>query len=306
MKKGTGKTALLSMILIPAEIISILIGSYRVVGNIFSDWKADKIRDKQIEEGQFEEVEHSTYTGIIVPDLTGKDFDEAFKEFEKLGGWLRKEGYDYSDEYPENAIVSQGVEAGKEILYGSTLYVTVSLGTEIKYTQEGNTEIKENGKTESITVPDLTGLSLGEAGNLLLDMGLDMGLPEYDVSDVYPKDVVIGQSKEAGSQVSKGEIIVVTLNRGATQSNDAFNSNERNDYYVDDDQLCQLASDYYYAHNGVRPPCVRIDGYDGDIVMIHLYEAMSDHDATWDWYYVDRNTGETTNFMGESFNIFTE
>ena len=31
MKKGTGKTALLSMILIPAEIISILIGSYRLI-----------------------------------------------------------------------------------------------------------------------------------------------------------------------------------------------------------------------------------------------------------------------------------
>ena len=48
------------------------------------------------------------------------------------------------------------------------------------------------------------------------------------------------------------------------------------------------------------------DSYDGDIVTIHLYEAMPDHDSTWDWYYVDRNTGETTNFMGESFNIFTD
>ncbi len=74
---------------------------------------------------------------------------------------------------------------------------------------------------------------------------------------------------------------------------------------LDDTQLCQLASDYY-GHNGVRPPCVRIDGYDGDIVTIHLYESMSDHDATWDWYYVDRNTGETTNIMGESFNLFTD
>ncbi len=75
---------------------------------------------------------------------------------------------------------------------------------------------------------------------------------------------------------------------------------------VDDTALCQLAGDYYYKHNGTRPPIVRIDSYDGDIVVIHLYEALYDHDATWDWYYVDRYTGETTNLMGESFNIFND
>lgn len=75
---------------------------------------------------------------------------------------------------------------------------------------------------------------------------------------------------------------------------------------VDDTTLCQLAGDYYYKHNGTRPPIVRIDSYNGDIVAIHLYEALYDHDATWDWYYVDRYTGETTNLMGESFNIFTD
>ncbi len=130
MKKGKGKTAMLSMILIPAEIISILIGSYRVVGSIYYDSKKEDLKSEIIEPGQFVSDEHSLYTGIIVPDLTGRNFYEAANEFnnDEFGGWLRIEGYDYSNEYQEGVIISQGVEPGKEILYGSTLYVTVSLG----------------------------------------------------------------------------------------------------------------------------------------------------------------------------------
>ena len=307
MKKGTGKTALLSMILIPVEIISILIGSYRVVGNIFSDWRADRLRDKQIEEGQFAVVEHDIYTGIIVPDLTGKDYNEAAKEFEELGGWLRKEGYDYSDEYPENAIISQGVMPGKEILYGSTLYVTVSLGSKPDFLKD---DVRNNEGTESevlVEVPDLRGLSEEEASKILNQKGINIGeiLYGYDANANVLLNKVMNQSISAGEYLNVGDSIDIVICVGGLDDYSEQNQNS-NGSTIDDDQLCQLASDYYYAHNGVRPPCVRIDGYDGDIVMIHLYEAMSDHDATWDWYYVDRNTGKTTNFMGESFNIFTE
>lgn len=303
MKMGTGKTALLSLILISLEAVSILVGTIRVVGSEYVKWKTERDNNKKVEEGRFVRVENDHYTHVIVPDLKGRDFNKAAKEFDELGGWLRKGGYDYSDKYPEDTIIAQDIKPGTEIISGSVLYVTLSLGPKISHNSSKDSKEKDN---QGIVVPDLTGMTLGEAGSLLEKKGLDMGLPTYSNTNSYPKDVVIGQSVKAGSRVPQGEIIFVELNRGASSQTNQSSSYKENNNFVDDTKLCKLASDYYYNHKGVRPPVVRIDSYDGDIVVIHLYEALTDHDATWDWYHVNRNTGETTNIMGESFNIFTD
>ena len=73
--------------------------------------------------------------------------------------------------------------------------------------------------------------------------------------------------------------------------------------YTDED-LCKLASNYYLAKKGQKPPITEIDHKDGNIVTIHLYEIAGDHTATWDWYEVDITTGKAKNFMGESFELF--
>ena len=312
MKKGIGKTALLSLILLSLEAVSILIGVYRVVGIRYLDWQADKIKEKKVAEGQFVTEEHSLYTGITVPDLTGRNFYEVSSEFEELGGWLRKGGYDYSDEYPEDTIILQDVQPGKEILYGSTMYVTLSLGPKpdfIRNDEVRNDDVsgEESESENQVEVPDLKGLTQEEASIRLSQKGIKVGevLYEYSAYSDTLLNKVMDQSIMAGEYLNAGDSIDIVICVGGL--NDYSEQNQlQNNESIDEDQLCQMASDYYYNHNGVRPPCVRIDSYDGDIAIIHLYEAMSDHDATWDWYYVDRNTGETTNFMGESFNIFTD
>ena len=312
MKKGIGKTALLSLILLSLEAVSILIGVYRVVGTRYLDWKADKIKEEKVQTGQFVTEDHSLYTGITVPDLTGRNFYEVSSEFEELGGWLRKGGYDYSDEYPEDTIIAQDVQPGKEILYGSTLYVTLSLGPKpdfIRNDENKNNEVsgEESETAKLIEVPDLKGLTQEEASMKLYQMGINVGeiLYGYSADSDILLYKVMNQSIAAGEYLNVGDSIDLIICVGGLDDYSDQNQIQNNEA-VDDSQLCQMASDYYYNHNGIRPPCVRIDSYDGDIVMIHLYEAMSDHDATWDWYYVDRNTGKTTNFMGESFNIFTD
>lgn len=308
MKKGIGKTALLSLILLSLEAVSILIGVYRVVGTRYLDWKADKIKEEKVEAGQFVTQEHT----LIVPDLTGRNFYEVSSEYEELGGWLRKGGYDYSDEYPEDTIISQDVQPGKEILYGSILYVTLSVGPKPDFIRNDENKNNEVSGEESVTaklieVPDLKGLTQEEATIRLYQKGINVGEVLYGYS-IYSDTLlnkVMDQSIMAGEYLHAGESIDLVICVGGLDDHSDQNQGQNNDK-LDDTQLCQLASDYYYNHNGVRPPGVRIDSYDGDIVVIHLYEALTDHDATWDWYYVDRNTGETTNFMGESFNIFTD
>ncbi len=61
-----------------------------------------------------------------------------------------------------------------------------------------------------------------------------------------------------------------------------------------DQELCNMALDYYEFHNAYRPGKAEIDGQDGNKVTIHLYDDMGDHTATAAWYEIDRTTGKGT------------
>ncbi|AKM79499.1 MAG: hypothetical protein UX85_C0005G0052 [Candidatus Beckwithbacteria bacterium GW2011_GWB1_47_15] len=44
-------------------------------------------------------------------------------------------------------------------------------------------------------------------------------------------------------------------------------------------------------------PIIEVDGVDGNIYTVHAYEWVSDHTATFNWYYVDLETGEVKDFF---------
>lgn len=78
---------------------------------------------------------------------------------------------------------------------------------------------------------------------------------------------------------------------------------------LSDEELCALAEKYYAAHSesGFMPPIIEVDGETEDgQALIHLYEAMEDHTATYDWYTVSRITGKGTNALLEEINLLEE
>lgn len=66
-----------------------------------------------------------------------------------------------------------------------------------------------------------------------------------------------------------------------------------------DDELCNMALQYYVNKTGYTPGHVDI-GTNG---VIHLYDVVTNHTATCDWYYVDRNTGIGTNMLNEPIDL---
>ena len=64
-----------------------------------------------------------------------------------------------------------------------------------------------------------------------------------------------------------------------------------------DEELCVLARSYYEKHHNFTPPVVVVDSRDGDLVTIHLYEDLSDHTATLDWYTIDCRTGKGSGML---------
>ena len=67
-------------------------------------------------------------------------------------------------------------------------------------------------------------------------------------------------------------------------------------------QLIDMARRYANS-KGSNPPNVEIDGESGDNVTIHLYSNGADSTYTYDWYTVNRKTGEGTNNMGERIKL---
>ncbi len=68
---------------------------------------------------------------------------------------------------------------------------------------------------------------------------------------------------------------------------------------ANDEILIEAARNYCnHTSSNSTKKIVDIDHYDGDNAVIHIYEIVNDHTATYDWYTVDRNTGIGTDFFG--------
>jgi len=68
-----------------------------------------------------------------------------------------------------------------------------------------------------VTVPDLTGLTVAQAENVLQRDGLELGVQTPEVSDL-PVDTIIGQQPTPGEQLEQGQAVNVTISAGKEKS----------------------------------------------------------------------------------------
>ena len=84
----------------------------------------------------------------------------------------------------------------------------------------------------------------------------------------------------------------------------SLSSGETNDHAdgYTDDEIVALARTYASGAYGETPQYIDVDGHDGNTVILHLYNMVSDrassHTGTIDWLYIDRYTLEGTNLLG--------
>ena len=68
-----------------------------------------------------------------------------------------------------------------------------------------------------------------------------------------------------------------------------------------EDSILNLVSYYMNA------PIIEIDGYDGNIMIVHLYEIVDNgdevHQATWDWLWIDTETLYAENVAGTTIDL---
>lgn len=67
----------------------------------------------------------------IVPNLLGKNIDDAIQMIKDAGLTYNGKSSDYSDSYSENQVMNQSISAGKTVDEGTTISLTVSLGSRV-------------------------------------------------------------------------------------------------------------------------------------------------------------------------------
>lgn len=67
----------------------------------------------------------------IVPNLLGRDIDDAIQMIKDAGLTYNGKSSDYSDSYSENQVMNQSISAGKTVDEGTTISLTVSLGSRV-------------------------------------------------------------------------------------------------------------------------------------------------------------------------------
>lgn len=107
----------------------------------------------------------------IVPNLLGHNIDDAIQMIKDAGLTYNGKSSDYSDSYSENQVMDQSISAGKTVDEGTTISLTVSLGSRVTFYSasipiespfgrditdgDGNTDVYDSGQvTVVVYKPD--------------------------------------------------------------------------------------------------------------------------------------------------------
>ena len=142
---------------------------------------------------------------VEVPNLIGGSERDAEIKLRQSGLVPGEKSYEFSSFYPKGVVIAQSVPVGDSIAFGDTVDFVISLG-----------EIPEN-----LTVPNLVGKSLQEAKQILLKMGLQVGMVTYQVNNDLLPETVIHQSVPPDSVVDVGtpiDLVVSVVEPGNSGS----------------------------------------------------------------------------------------
>ena len=133
---------------------------------------------------------------VFVPKVVGKKREEAVQELEKLGLQVTVNEAPHP-EVPRGQVLSTNPTEGSQLQKGTNITVTVSSGREVT------------------DVPDVSDMSPQDAAAELEKAGLKLDDDiKREHSDTVPEGVIMSQQPAAGSQLSKGSKVSVTVSDG--------------------------------------------------------------------------------------------
>ncbi len=133
---------------------------------------------------------------VAVPNLLGRNEEEAKKIVEDLGLVFNVSNREYNNEYDEGEIIHQSVDEGMKLKENYPIEVVVSKGE------------------KEIIVPNLVGRYSIEAGLILKNEGLEEGRVSEENSDKYPAGQIMGQHPEANTPAAENDAVDYVVSIG--------------------------------------------------------------------------------------------
>ncbi|NLM03939.1 MAG: Stk1 family PASTA domain-containing Ser/Thr kinase [Clostridiales bacterium] len=140
-------------------------------------------------------------SSIVVPDLVYKPGTEVDYILENYGlkAGIPQERY---SEFPVGVVIEQDPVAGSEVAKGTTVNYVISLGPE----------------TVTIPMPNLIGVNIETAKQILAQQNLQLGNVKEDYSDEYKEGIVMDQNIAAGVQITEDTTVNLVVSKGALES----------------------------------------------------------------------------------------
>lgn len=144
---------------------------------------------------------------LTVPNVVGQDQATAQSTLTSNGLTVGSVTSDYSDTVSEGNVISQSVASGKTVASGTSVDLVISLGKQVTY----------------VSVPSVTGMTSDSAKSTIESLGLSCTV----VTTQSSSTTVISQSPAAGSSVTEGSTVTITVGDGsqATTTTPTDNNN---------------------------------------------------------------------------------
>lgn len=177
----------------------------------FKDAYDESIKENSVissSHSEGDEVEEGTVITITLSK--GNLKMPEFKSLNEFREWATKyninyeEQHEFSDSVAIGEVIKYSYKKGETIKNNDTIIVTISDG-------------------KKIAVPNVKGLSKNDAVNKLKNVGLNASVV-YRYSDSVEKGKVVSQSISAGSEVSSGTTVTLTISNGKAPSNNNNNN----------------------------------------------------------------------------------
>lgn len=149
-----------------------------------------------------------------------------------------------------------------------------------------------------------------------------------ELNEIKNETIYIGKNKLTDNKVDNNKVDDNKANNNKVDNNKAnnnkVNSNNVYDNKIDDNkidhsknddnkstdskeyteqELAQMALDYYEAKTGYRPGKVATEKNEEGKIVIQLYDSFEDHNSTSDWYTIDPKTAKGTNVLEEDIDL---